>query len=94
MSPVCKLLLCWCALVSLAAVVATVYDKWAATHRPRARVRESTLLWLGALGGSAAEWLVMRLIRHKTRHQKFMWGLPALLLAQAALIAGIYMWTL
>ncbi len=91
MSPVTKLLLLWLLLLSFAAVVATVYDKWAATHRPRARVRESTLLLLGLLGGSAAEYLTMRLIRHKTRHRKFMWGLPAILLLQGALICALYL---
>lgn len=94
MNPAETLLLCWIALFSLAAAVAAIYDKWAASHRPRARVRESTLLLLGALGGSAAEYLTMRLIRHKTRHRKFMWGLPAILLLQAALAAALYLFVL
>ena len=69
----------------------TVYDKWAAVHRPRRRVREATLLWVGALGGAGVMFLVMKAIRHKSLHRRFMVGLPMLFLLQAA-AAGALLW--
>ncbi len=35
------------------------------------RVRESTLLWQAALGGSIGAWLACTVLRHKTRKQPF-----------------------
>ncbi len=74
-------------LISLVAVTLTVYDKYAAKKRPRHRTPERTLLLIGALGGAAAMYLTMRLIRHKTLHNKFMIGLP-LMIAGQILICG------
>ncbi len=68
--------------ISALAAPLTVYDKVIAGSGRR-RVPEQTL-WLAALlGGSAAMYLTMLLIRHKTRHRRFMLGLPLLLLTQA-----------
>ena len=71
--------------VSLAAVIATVCDKiWAIRHQWR--VPEKWLLILSALGGSAAMYITMLLIRHKTRHIKFMLGIPIIMLFQAVVL--------
>ena len=78
--------LCWIVVVSLAAAALTVYDKRAAKRSPRRRVRERTLLALGALGGAAAEYAVMRRIRHKTLHKKFMVGLPVMIVLHVLLL--------
>ena len=88
-----KGLLGWFALLSLVGMVLTVYDKWAAVHRPRHRVREATLLGVGALGGAGIMFLVMKAIHHKTLHRRFMIGLPMLFLLQAA-VAGALLWYL
>lgn len=83
----------WICAASLAAVLLTVYDKYAAKRRPRRRVRERTLLVWGILGGAVAELLVMRLIRHKTRHKKFMIGLPLAAAVHVLLLsAAIWVW--
>ena len=76
--------LCYAAVISLVTVIVTVYDKIAAKKRPRHRVPENTLLLLAVLGGGPAEYLTMQLIRHKTKHQKFMIGLPVIILLEAA----------
>lgn len=74
----------WLIAANLMAAIMTVADKrWA--KRGRWRIPENTLLFVAALGGSPAMLAVMRLVRHKTRHRKFMWGLPALLVGQVAL---------
>lgn len=74
--------------ISMVSVVVTCYDKWAATKRPKHRTPEKTLLLLSALGGSVAMYLTMLTIRHKTKHMKFMLGIPGILLAQILLLAS------
>ena len=86
-APVSIALLIYLAVISVISITVCVYDKIAAKANPRHRVRESTLLLLSALGGSAAMFLTMQVIRHKTRHLKFMLGIPAIIAAQIALIA-------
>ena len=76
-------------IISIASVCVTVYDKWAAKKRPKERTRESTLLLLSALGGSVAMLLTMFSIRHKTKHMKFMIGIPLIIAAQVAAVAAI-----
>lgn len=71
--------------ISLAGIILTRHDKSAA-RAGRARVSERRLMTVGALGGAFAMYAAMRIIRHKTRHKKFMWGLPAMIAAQAALV--------
>lgn len=69
--------------VSLLACVLTVWDK----RRARCgewRVPEKTLFTVALLGGSVAMLLTMRAVRHKTRHRRFMWGLPLIIAAQIA----------
>lgn len=51
----------------------------------RRRIPERTLLGTAALGGSAGAWLGMLLFRHKTRHKKFVYGLPAMFMVQVLL---------
>jgi len=63
------------AAISLLAVIITIHDKSAA-RRHKWRVRESTLLFVSALGGSVAMLLTRCFIRHKTKHAKFMIGIP------------------
>ena len=48
------------------------------------RIPEKTLLILPLLGGSVGGILGMAVFHHKTRHWYFRWGLPAMLLLQAA----------
>lgn len=58
-------------------------DKWKAVHGRR-RIRERTLLFIAAAGGSAGAFLAMRFFHHKTRHAVFQFGVPVLFLLQAA----------
>ena len=78
------LLLAYLALISLVSVIVCCYDKFAAKALKKHRTREAFLLLLSALGGSVAMLLTMLLIRHKTKHMKFMIGIPAILLVQVA----------
>ncbi len=49
------------------------------------RVPEATLFLSAALGGSPALLLGMLLLRHKTKHKRFMIGVPAILACQLIL---------
>lgn len=77
--------LIYMAAISLLSVAVTVWDKTAARLHAR-RVPESVLLLLAALGGSVSMYITMRLIRHKTRHPKFMVGIPVIFVAQICLL--------
>lgn len=80
-----KLFLYYLAVISVVSVIVCIYDKFASKHMTRHRTREASLLILSALGGSVAMLLTMLLIRHKTKHVKFMLGIPAIIVLQAAL---------
>ena len=90
MSLTIKISLIYIAVISIVTVIVTVYDKIAAKKRPRHRVPENTMLLLAVLGGGLAEYITMLLIRHKTRHRKFMIGLPVIIFAEALAIALLY----
>lgn len=78
------------AVISIIAVVVTCYDKIAATKRPKHRTPEATLLFISVLGGSVAMYVTMQVIRHKTKHAKFMIGIPVIMLLQiAAVVAAL-----
>jgi uncharacterized membrane protein YsdA (DUF1294 family) len=81
--------LVYLAITSIVAICVTVYDKWAAKKRPQERTRESTLLLLSALGGSVAMLLTMLTVRHKTKHMKFMVGIPLIIALQIAAVVAI-----
>lgn len=74
------------ALVSLVAIVVTAYDKVISKKKGKRRVPEATLIIISALGGSLAMYATMLFIRHKTKHAKFMIGIPVIMALQAAAI--------
>ncbi len=75
--------------VNLIGAVVCAYDKIAAP-KGWTRVPERTLFFWALVGGGPGVFLTMLLIRHKTLHRIFMFGIPAIMLLQAAVIAGIY----
>ncbi|MDR0286964.1 MAG: DUF1294 domain-containing protein [Clostridiales bacterium] len=75
--------------ISIVAVILTLHDKHAA-KRGKWRIKENTLLFVSLLGGSIAMLITMHLIRHKTKHVKFMVGIPVIIVLQVA--AGLYIW--
>ena len=75
-------------IISIIAIVVTCYDKIAATKRPKHRTPEATLLFISMLGGSVAMYITMQIIRHKTKHMKFMIGIPVIIVIQIAAIVA------
>ena len=81
-----KIALIYLAVISLISFIVTAWDKHCA-KRDMWRVPEKTLLILSTLGGSVAMYITMKTIRHKTKHPKFMVGIPVIIFLQAAVIA-------
>lgn len=54
------------------------------------RVPEKTLFLLAALGGGLGALIGMRVWHHKTLHRSFRYGIPAILLVEAAGL--FYLW--
>lgn len=79
----------WFGLISLIAIVVTLYDKIAAKRLPGRRTPEKTLFIIAGLGGAIAMYAMMQLIRHKTQHKSFMIGIPLIIAAQIAVIAAL-----
>lgn len=73
-----KYFLFYLIIISVISDIVTVTDKIHAKYKMR-RVRERTLFILAALGGCVTMYLTMLLIRHKTKHKRFMIGLPLMI---------------
>jgi len=80
-----KILVYYLVIINLITCGAFAWDKRLARHGAR-RIAEGTLLLYSLLGGSVGGLLGMYVFRHKTRHFKFKWGLPLILLLQAGLL--------
>lgn len=66
------------------------YDKYKSRHK-KWRTPESTLLLLAVFGGSMGAYLGMKTFHHKTKHKKFVYGVPAIFLAQLVLLIYYYL---
>ena len=84
------ILLIYLSVVSIISVCVTVYDKIAAKHFTKHRVRESHLLFLSAIGGAAAMFAAMVIIRHKTQKPKFMISIPLMIVLQLVIALLLY----
>jgi len=75
--------------VSIVAIVLTFLDKTYA-KRDLYRIQEDTLMFWAGMGGSVAMLAAMLCFRHKTKHVKFMLGLPIMILIQSAIFAWLW----
>lgn len=89
-----KIQLAYLALVSTVGIVLMIYDKIAAKKLRKHRVPEATLMTVGILYGAPAMYIVMQLIRHKTRKPKFSVGFPIIIILQIAAAAALNVWVL
>ena len=53
------------------------------------RIPERTLMGVAAIGGSIGVLLAMYTVRHKTKHMKFVIGVPLILICQIALVVWL-----
>ena len=82
-----SIFLAYILVISLVSIVVCIYDKKISKkNRVELRTPEKTLLLLSALGGSVAMFITMLIVRHKTKHVKFMLGIPLIMIVQAGII--------
>ena len=83
---VIKTIIIYLAAMNLAGLASMGIDKWRATHHAW-RIPEHTLFFIAILGGSFGSLLGMHLFRHKTKHKKFLFGLPLIFALHVILAA-------
>lgn len=76
-----KILFIYLIITNVITFVIYGIDKWKARH-DRWRVPESVLIFLAILGGSLGALLAMRMFHHKTKKNKFAFGIPIILVLQ------------
>ena len=78
-----KLILIYLLIVNALGFLLMLVDKRKA-QKNLWRIPESTLFLMAAIGGSIGSLAGMYKFRHKTKHLKFILGIPAILAAQIA----------
>lgn len=90
------LLALWLTAINLVTFLVFGVDKWRARRKESRsgtrRVPERTLFLLAALGGSVGALLGMRIWHHKTLHKTFRFGIPAILILQIVIPAGLWLY--
>ena len=89
-NPIPVAIVAYLVMISLFSVGICIYDKKVSKlGRVQLRIPESGLILFSIFGGSVAMLITMIAIRHKTKHKKFMIGIPAIIIVQAAITAAI-----
>ena len=80
-------LIIYLVIMNIAAMIMTIIDKRRAMRKhDYNRISERTLLLTALLGGAPLMYLTMLVIRHKTKHKKFMITLPMICIVWVAII--------
>lgn len=72
-------------IVSFISIIITVVDKRKAIKN-KYRIPEKHLLFWGFIGGALPMFITMSVIRHKTKHKKFMILLPIFTIMQLTIL--------
>lgn len=81
-------LLIFFVVMSIIGIAMTLYDKRAA-QKKKQRISERALLLEAFFGGATGMYIAMNLIRHKTKHKKFMICLPIFIILHILIIIVI-----
>ena len=84
------LLLLYLLIINAVGFVLMLSDKQMA-KKNLYRIPEATLMTAAALGGSIGSLIGMYTVRHKTKHLKFVIGIPAILIAQIVLALWLFL---
>lgn len=76
-------------LVNIVSFITMAVDKSKAKHG-KWRISEKTLFLLAAVGGSVGSLAGMYTFRHKTKHTKFVIGMPVILIVHIALAMYVF----
>lgn len=82
---------CYLIIINIYGTVVMGIDKWRSS-RKKSRVPEKALFIIAFVGGAAGVYIGMKLFHHKTLHNKFRYGIPAILLTNIVLILFIVYW--
>lgn len=85
-----KIIEVWLIFINIFTFAAYALDKYKAVHHAW-RIPERTLILLAVIGGSVGALLAMYTVRHKTKHNKFRIGVPAILIVQIVLAYIVWM---
>ena len=84
------LIIIYAVVINIIAVVITVKDK-EAVKRKKWRIPEKTLFTVATLSGCITMYITMHVIHHKTKHKRFMIGIPIIFICEVLVAIGIYM---
>lgn len=76
-----EILVIYLLLINALGFILMLVDKYKA-KKNLWRIPEATLMLVAALGGSVGSLMGMYTVRHKTKHLKFVLGIPAILAVQ------------
>ena len=86
----------WLVLINLVTFLVFGLDKLKAKRKEKKetvrRVPEKTLFLLAAIGGSIGALVGMKVWHHKTLHKSFRFGIPAILVLQILIPAGLWLY--
>ncbi|NMB33229.1 MAG: DUF1294 domain-containing protein [Clostridium sp.] len=77
-------------VINVVGFVVCGIDKYKA-KRSLWRIPESTFFWLVLMGGAIGVYVGFLLFRHKTRHRRFMLGVPMIFILQVTVLIFIYL---
>ena len=80
-----KMILVYLLIINAAGFLVMTIDKLYA-KKNMWRVPEKTLMGIAAIGGSIGVLIAMYTVRHKTKHAKFVIGVPLILVIQVGLV--------
>lgn len=84
-----KIVIGYLIVVNIVAFALMGIDKHKAKKK-QWRIKERTLFLSAGIGGSVGAMYGMHLFRHKTQHKSFLFGMPAILIAQLLLVIVVF----
>ncbi|MCM1114756.1 MAG: DUF1294 domain-containing protein [Clostridium sp.] len=85
MNKIIFIIIGYAVIINILAALLAIIDKRRAIKN-KWRISEAVLMLIGLLGGAVGEYLTMKAIHHKTKHAKFMIGLPLEIFLQIVII--------
>ena len=85
-----KILIAWLILTNITAFLMFGIDKLKA-KADKWRISEKALFIAAIIGGGVGAFLGMQVFRHKTKHTKFVVGIPVIMVVQIALLAWLWL---
>ena len=76
-------------VISIVGFILPAVDKIKA-QQGKWRISEKSLFIVSVLGGSVAMYISMRLFHHKTKHKRFMIGIPIIIVLQLGAVFAIW----